>query len=175
MPPCSLRRRKFDYEMVHSEVYLNKRVVSIAPFSTPPFRKLLFSACFRFLIFHPFFQGGGSADPICPYVRTPMPRHEYWTQRGFHFYSCSSRLLCYRIIHCLSDNHEHRPRSFVTGRPPHFHPPLVCFTRTAVQQHCLSRRRVSPAISSRPPHNCVNISSETLRRFVLFDSRDRAE
>ena len=38
MPPCCLRRRKFwkfDYEMVHSEVYLNKSVVSIAPFSTP--------------------------------------------------------------------------------------------------------------------------------------------
>ena len=40
IPPCRLRRRKlwkFDYEMVHSEVhvYLNKYVVSIAPFSTP--------------------------------------------------------------------------------------------------------------------------------------------
>jgi len=35
MPPCHLRRRNFDYEMVHSEVYLNKYVVSIAPFSTP--------------------------------------------------------------------------------------------------------------------------------------------
>jgi len=37
MPPCRpIRRkfRKFDYEMVHSEVYLNKYVVSIAPFST---------------------------------------------------------------------------------------------------------------------------------------------
>ena len=34
MPPCRLRRRKFDYEMVHSEVYLSKYVVSIAPFST---------------------------------------------------------------------------------------------------------------------------------------------
>ena len=36
MPPCRLRRRKFrkfDYEKVHSEVYLNKYVVSIAPFS----------------------------------------------------------------------------------------------------------------------------------------------
>ena len=29
-----------------------------------------FFACFRFLIFHPFSRG--SADPICPYVRTPM-------------------------------------------------------------------------------------------------------
>ena len=38
VPACRLRRRKFwkfDYEMVHSEVYLNKYVVSIAPFSTP--------------------------------------------------------------------------------------------------------------------------------------------
>jgi len=38
MPPCRLRRRKFrkfDYEMVHSEVYLNKYVVSIEPISTP--------------------------------------------------------------------------------------------------------------------------------------------
>jgi len=35
MPPCRLKRRKFDYEMVHSEVYLDKYVVSIAPFSTP--------------------------------------------------------------------------------------------------------------------------------------------
>ena len=35
MPLCRLRRRKFEYEMVHSEVYLNKYVVSIAPFSTP--------------------------------------------------------------------------------------------------------------------------------------------
>jgi len=34
MPPCRLSRRKFDYEMVHSEVLLNKYVVSIAPFST---------------------------------------------------------------------------------------------------------------------------------------------
>ena len=40
--------------MVHSEVLKNA-----------------FFACFRFLIFHPFFQGG-STDPICPYVRTPM-------------------------------------------------------------------------------------------------------
>ena len=62
LPPCRLRRRnvwKFDYEMVHSEVYLNKYVcvVSTSPFSTPPFRKLLFFACFRYLIYHSFFQG----------------------------------------------------------------------------------------------------------------------
>ena len=67
---------KFDYDMVHSEVYLNKYVVSIAPFSTPLFRKLLFFARFRFLIFnslfHSLFSFTFSADPICPYVRTPM-------------------------------------------------------------------------------------------------------
>ena len=36
MPPEAKKiLGKFDYEMVHSEVYLNKYVVSIAPFSTP--------------------------------------------------------------------------------------------------------------------------------------------
>ena len=67
MPPCRLRRRKFwksDHEMVHSEVYLNKYVVSIAPFSTltfthtpTPVQKPALFACFCFLTFHPFFQG----------------------------------------------------------------------------------------------------------------------
>jgi len=37
-----------------------------------------FFACFRFLIFHPFSRG--SADPICPYVRTPM-----WLFQTFEF------------------------------------------------------------------------------------------
>ena len=75
MPPCRLRRRqfwKFDYEMVHSEVYLNKHVVSIAPFSTPACPDC--SLCCMFLLFN--FSSifpGGSADPICPYVWTPMP------------------------------------------------------------------------------------------------------
>jgi len=88
MPPCRLRRNfwKFDYEVVHSEVYLNKYVVSIAPFSTRPacpgcsqnrplsityklkHRKLLFFVFFNFSSIFP----EGSADPICPYVRTPM-------------------------------------------------------------------------------------------------------
>jgi len=56
--------RKFDYEMVHSEVYLNKYVVSIAPFFTyacpecsQNIQKNALFACFRFLIFYPFFQG----------------------------------------------------------------------------------------------------------------------
>jgi len=66
--------------MVHSEIYLNKFVVSIAPFSTPacpdftltPIQKTaLFCMFSLFNFFLPFFRG--SADPICPYVRTPMP------------------------------------------------------------------------------------------------------
>jgi len=57
--------------MVHSEVYPNKYVVSIAPFSPPPFRKLIFFSCFRFFNFSSIFPGRESADPICAYVRTP--------------------------------------------------------------------------------------------------------
>ena len=55
--------------MVRPEVglYLNKYVVSIAPFSAPAFT----SPSFRKLLFFTHFSRG-SADPICPYVRTPM-------------------------------------------------------------------------------------------------------
>jgi len=74
---------KFDYEMVHSEVYLNKYVVSIAPFSTPACLKTALFACFRFLIFHPFSRG--SAEPICPYVRTPMTRSSRLSTRKVDF------------------------------------------------------------------------------------------
>jgi len=35
VPPEAKKMLKIDYEMVHTEVYLNKYVVSIAPFSTP--------------------------------------------------------------------------------------------------------------------------------------------
>jgi len=76
MPPCRLRQRifrKFDYEMVHSEVYLNKYVVSLAPFSTPaypPFRKLLFCTFLLFNFFHPFFSGG-QLTPSAPMCRRP--------------------------------------------------------------------------------------------------------
>jgi len=44
--------------MVHSEVYPNKYVVSMAPFSPPPIQKTALFACFRFLIFCTFFHGG---------------------------------------------------------------------------------------------------------------------
>jgi len=35
LPPEAKKIRKFDYEIMHSAVHLNKYVVSIAPFSTP--------------------------------------------------------------------------------------------------------------------------------------------
>ena len=35
LPPEAKKMLKIDYEMVHTEVYLNKYVVSIAQFSTP--------------------------------------------------------------------------------------------------------------------------------------------
>ena len=80
MPPCRLRRRKFwkfDYEMVHSEVNLNKRVVSIAPFSTPACpdcsqninintENCSLFCMFSLLVFHPFFQGVSRPHlPLC--------------------------------------------------------------------------------------------------------------
>jgi len=54
--------------MVHSEVYLNEYVVNNiarslhlpALIALKIFRKLLFLACFRCLIFHPFFFSGVS-------------------------------------------------------------------------------------------------------------------
>jgi len=74
MPPCRLRRRTFYH--LHSH---------------PPFRKLLFLACFRFLIFNPFFQGG----LLTPFA--PMPA---LLSRAFPFHSHfrhESRLLYYII------------------------------------------------------------------------------
>jgi len=71
--------------MVHSEVYLNKYVVSIAPFSTPAFTPHPRSenccfACFRFLIFHPFFKGGQLTPfaPMCgrPWISQSSVKHK---------------------------------------------------------------------------------------------------
>ena len=66
--------------MVHSEVYLNKYVVIIVLFSTPAYpdccqniyiniENCSFLHIFALSFFIHFSQG--SADPICPYVRTP--------------------------------------------------------------------------------------------------------
>ena len=82
IPPCRLRRRKlwkFDYEMVHSEVhvYLDKYVVSTAPFSTPACpdwsqnikltEKTALFACFLLFHFSSIFQGVQLAPfaPMC--------------------------------------------------------------------------------------------------------------
>ena len=75
MPPCRLRRRKFrkfDYEMVHSEVYLNKCVVSIAPFSTPAcpdcaqnIQKTALFCMFSLFHFSSIFPGG-QLTPFVP-------------------------------------------------------------------------------------------------------------
>jgi len=62
--------------MVHSEVQLNKYVVSMAPFSTPACpdcsQNINVENCsfYMFSLFNFFIQI--SADPICLYVRTPM-------------------------------------------------------------------------------------------------------
>ena len=56
--------------MVRSEVYLNKYVVSIAPFTHPNSENFPFCMFSRFS-FSSIYPGG-SADPICPYVQTPM-------------------------------------------------------------------------------------------------------
>jgi len=56
-------------------------------FTPTPIQKTALFCIFRFLIFHPFFQG--STDPICPYVLTPMSS---WPN-GF-----TRANLCYRQI-----------------------------------------------------------------------------
>ena len=59
--------------MVHSEVYMNKYVVSIAPFSPlHPIQKTALFCMFSLFNLSSIFQGRRSADPICPDVRTPM-------------------------------------------------------------------------------------------------------
>ena len=80
MRPCRLRRRKFrkfDYEMVHSEVhvYLNKHVVSIAPFSTPaftptPIQKTAIFCTFALFSVSSIFPGG-QLTPFAPMCGRP--------------------------------------------------------------------------------------------------------
>ena len=69
--------------MVHSEEYLNKYAISIAPFSPPPFRKLLFFARFLFLILHPVFQRG-QLIPFAPMCGRPCLRqHVISTSKNY--------------------------------------------------------------------------------------------
>jgi len=87
MPACRLRRRKlwkFDYEVVHSEVYLNNYVVSIARSLHLPALMLskyniniencsfcMFSL-FNFLSVFP----GGQLTPFAPMCGRPCPRRK---------------------------------------------------------------------------------------------------
>ena len=84
LPPERRKFWKFDYEMVYSEVYLNKYVVSIAPFSTPaftppqPVQKTALFCMFSLLIFHPFSRVG-QLTPFAPMCGCP------WLQRLRHY------------------------------------------------------------------------------------------
>ena len=70
MPPCRLRRIFFENLTTKWCIlkYIGINMWSAwrrSPYN-PPFRKLLFFACFRFLIFYPFFQGASWPDlPLC--------------------------------------------------------------------------------------------------------------
>ena len=82
MPPCRLRRRKFDYEMVNSEVYLNKYynnnnnhnqldqpVITHITSTLLPFRKLLVFCMFSPFNYFIHFSRGVRQQTD---VRTPM-------------------------------------------------------------------------------------------------------
>ena len=72
MPRCRLRRRKFlkfDYEMVHSEVYLNTCGQHSAVFLTSIQKTALF-CMFSLFNFFIHFSMGGQLTPFAP-VRTP--------------------------------------------------------------------------------------------------------
>ena len=98
MPPCRLKRRKFwksDYKMVQSEVYLNKYVVSIVPFSTPAFTPN--SENCSFCIFSLFnlssiFPGGSQLTlfaPMCGrhYIpKTPLALASFKSRLVLHFW-----------------------------------------------------------------------------------------
>jgi len=73
-------RRKFDYKMVHSEVYLNNNnnnhqldqpVITRITSPPPPFRKLLFLHVFAFSFFIIF--PGGQLTPFAPMCGRPCP------------------------------------------------------------------------------------------------------
>ena len=69
--------------MVHSQ--LEQTVISrrsLQPLT--PIQKTALFACFRFLIFHPFFQEG-SADPICPYTEGEVRSHNLCSRQDRHF------------------------------------------------------------------------------------------
>jgi len=64
--------------MVHSEVCLNKYVVSIAPFSTPDCPLFCMFLLFNF---HPFFQGG-QLTPFAPMCGRPCTHNRFQDYPG---------------------------------------------------------------------------------------------
>jgi len=96
--------------MVHSEVCLNKYVVSIAPFSTPVRHDCSLFAYFRFLTFHPFFQvgPGGPADQICPYVRTPIYQIAHGVSKHRRLVDCKRYSIHIFILH-MHRIHKEQP------------------------------------------------------------------
>ena len=101
MPPCRLRQnffRKFD-EMVHSEVYLNKCgqhsavLYTCLPWLLSKYNINIENCSFCMFSLYNFSSifPWGSADPICPYVRTPMPLLPVTGKTAVHcfFLTCS--------------------------------------------------------------------------------------
>ena len=96
MPHCRPRRRKFwkfdyelKYEMVHSEVYLNKYAVSIAPFSTPaftstPIQKTALFCMFSLFNFSSIFQGVSWPHlPLCADAHMAWPLPTWWAGSAY--------------------------------------------------------------------------------------------
>ena len=122
--------------MVHSEVYLNKYVVSIAPFSTPaftpnPIQKTALFCMLSLINFSSIFQGG-SADSICPYVRTPMA-------------PCVVGVILYRCLGSVCRRTERREAgdrsaSDPSAEPPTHSPRCRPHTTTRRETICSPRR-----------------------------------
>jgi len=144
--------------MVHSEVYLNKYVVSIAPFSIPACRKLIsFLHVFTFLIFHPFSRG--SADPICMCGRP-----------------CKQRATCivYELV-CLGCRRTRRMRLrgaiqlglltevFVVLVPVDYRPRITGVDHRGVCRPCTSRLQAADN-RTRPPRGLSSLYQSTTGR-----------
>ena len=86
---------------------LDQPIITRITSPPPPFRKLLFFVCFRFLILYFFIhfpEGGGSADPIYPYVQTPMARGSLLGDRWFRTNPLERAFRHLVEIHCYLDS-----------------------------------------------------------------------
>jgi len=104
--------------MVHSDVYLNKYVVSIAPFSinlpaliaVNIFRKLLFFAYFRFFNFSSVFPGGSAVRTACTYAYSITQSIQDSTQST----TVECRILRH-LVFCARELNTRRPSSRMGG------------------------------------------------------------